>query len=68
MVASYLVATGQLNGREAMRRNLEVGPPSLEQLAYARSLKGERIPNVNPAIVAVSRVLDAPRRIWISLR
>jgi hypothetical protein len=67
MVAFYLVATGQVNGREAMRRNLEIGPPSLEQLAYASALKGDNVPHVNPAIVAVSRVLDAPRRIWISL-
>ena len=68
MVASYLVATGQANGRGAMRRNLAVGPPSLEQLAYASALRGENIPHVNPAVVAVSRVLDAPRRLWISVR
>jgi hypothetical protein len=67
MVASYLVASGQANGRGAMRRNLEVGPPSLEQLAFASALRGDRVPHVNPAVVAVSRVLDAPRRLWISL-
>ena len=67
MVASYLVATGQASGREAMRRNLEIGPPSLEQLAYASALEGEDAARVNPAVVALSRVLDAPRRIWISL-
>jgi len=68
MVASYLVASGQANGRGAMRRNLAVGPPSLEQLAFASSLRSGKVARVNPAVVAVSRVLDAPRRLWITLR
>jgi hypothetical protein len=68
MVASYLVATGQANGRGAMRRNLAVGPPSLEQLAFASGLRSGKVSRVNPAVVAVSRVLDAPRRLWITLK
>lgn len=68
LVAAYLVATGQTDGMGAMRRNLQVGPPSLEQLAFAASLHGDRIDRVAPAVVAVSRVLDAPRRIWTRLR
>jgi hypothetical protein len=48
-----------------MRANLAVGPPSLEQLAFAASLDaGEPAKRPNVAIVAVSRTLDAPRRIW----
>ena len=64
MAAAYAVARGG-SGWEAMRANLAVGPPSLEQLAFAVSLDtGERVTRPNPAVVAVSRTLDAPRRIW----
>ena len=63
MSAAYLVASGTTDGLEAMRRNLQVGPPSLEQLAFAASL--DNGVNRPPApIVAASRVLDAPRRLW----
>lgn len=68
LVAAYRVASGQADGLEAMRQNLQVGPPSLEQLAFAASLDGHDIDRVSPAVVAVSRVLDAPRRIWTRLR
>jgi hypothetical protein len=63
MVAAYLVASGEATGRGAMQRNLAIGPPSLEQLAFAARLdSGVGHP---PALVtAVSRVLDAPRRLW----
>ncbi len=64
MVASYLVASGQANGRGAMRRNLAVGPPSLEQLAFVAGLDDDSIERPNVAVRAVSRVLDSPRRIW----
>ena len=61
MAAAYTVSRGG-GGWEAMRANLAVGPPSLEQLAFAALLdSGER---PNGALVAVSRTLDAPRRIW----
>jgi len=63
MVAAYLVATGASDGRAAMQRNLAVGPPSLEQLAFAAKLD-EGVQRPNAVIVAASRVLDAPRRLW----
>lgn len=67
MVAAYLVKTGQANGLGAIRGNLSVGPPSLEQLAFAASLDGGDIHQPPTALVAASRVLDAPRRIWTRL-
>lgn len=66
MVAAYLVATGQSNEWTAMRRNLAVGPPSLEQLAFVAGLNDGDRPN--PVLVAASRMLDAPRRLWSRLR
>lgn len=64
MVAAYTVARGG-GGWDAMRANLAIGPPSLEQLVFAASLDaGEPTEASNPALVAVSRTLDAPRRIW----
>jgi protein tyrosine phosphatase (PTP) superfamily phosphohydrolase (DUF442 family) len=66
MASAYLVATGQLSSKAAVGLSLAVGPPSLEQLVYIRSLStGDR---PGRAIVAVSRVLDAPRRVWSQLR
>jgi protein-tyrosine phosphatase len=63
MVAAYLMATDQAGPRSALTHNLAVGPPSLEQIVYAAGGGGE------PSMVtkAVSRTLDAPRRIWHSL-
>jgi len=66
MVAAYLVATGETDEWTAMRRNLAVGPPSLEQLAFVAGLNDEDRPG--PLLVAVSRVLDAPRRMWARLQ
>lgn len=64
MAAAYAVARGR-SGWDAMRANLAVGPPSLEQLAFAVSLDaGELATRPNAVVVAVSRTLDAPRRIW----
>ena len=66
MVGAYLVATGQADEWTALRRNLAVGPPSLEQLAFVAGLNdGDRPGTV---LVAASRVLDAPRRLWSRLR
>ena len=62
MVAAYLNAAGKAGGSEAVRRNLAVGPPSLEQIAFAA--RGDR---PGPVVTAVSRVLDSPRRIWHNL-
>ena len=62
MVAAYRVATGS-SASEAVRANLAIGPPSLEQVAFAASLDGE-VHRPNAAVVAASRLLDAPRRLW----
>lgn len=64
MAAAYLVATGQASGVEATLRNLAVGPPSLEQIAFTMKLQGDRADHANALVVAASRLLDAPRRIW----
>jgi protein tyrosine phosphatase (PTP) superfamily phosphohydrolase (DUF442 family) len=68
MVAAYLTATGQASGWEAARRNLAVGPPSLEQLVFAARLDDGPVPSPSPAVVALSRLLDAPRRLWSYVR
>jgi protein tyrosine phosphatase (PTP) superfamily phosphohydrolase (DUF442 family) len=64
MVAAYLVETGQANGVQATARNLAVGPPSLEQIAFSLSLDGSHVGHPPLPVVAVSRLLDAPRRLW----
>jgi hypothetical protein len=65
LVAAYLVETGQSDEWTAMRRNLAVGPPSLEQLAFVAGLDDGDRPG--PLLTALSRVLDAPRRLWSRL-
>ena len=64
MVAVYEVSSGGADGLEAMKANLSVGPPSLEQLAFAARLQPGSINRPNPIVVGVSRLLDAPRRTW----
>lgn len=64
MAGSYLVSTGQATPKEALQRNLAVGPPSLEQVAFVSALDGRDIDKPSGALVAVSRVLDGPRRLW----
>lgn len=63
MVAAYRVSSGQ-SAAAAVRHNLAIGPPSLEQIAFAASLSSGSIQPTNPAVVALSRTLDAPRRTW----
>jgi protein-tyrosine phosphatase len=67
MVAAYLVSTGKAAPTEALRRNLSVGPPSLEQITYAARLDGS-LDRPHASVTAVSRVLDAPRRLWSRVR
>lgn len=67
MVAAYLVATGQEDPAGALRRNLSVGPPSLEQLAFVAELTPTEADGPNPVVTGLSRVLDAPRRIWSNI-
>lgn len=64
MVAAYRVTAGLGSGVEAAARNLSVGPPSLEQLAFTASLQsGGQVDRPPLAVVMASRVLDAPRRL-----
>ena len=60
MAAAYLTATGQATGSSALVRNLAVGPPTIEQMWHAVT------DSAGPprAVVAVSRLLDAPRRLF----
>jgi protein tyrosine phosphatase (PTP) superfamily phosphohydrolase (DUF442 family) len=60
MAAAYLAREHAATGLDVARRSLAIGPPSLEQLAFALA-GGEPPPLV---VTAVSRLLDAPRRIW----
>lgn len=68
MAASYLVATGQARPLDALRRNLAVGPPSLEQISFVASMAPGDIERPRLAVTALSRVLDAPRRFWVRVR
>ena len=68
MSAAYLVATGQATPKQALRRNLSVGPPSLEQISFSAGLGPASMTKPAPLMVAISRTLDAPRRIWVNLR
>jgi len=68
MAAAYLVKSGQASPSEALRRNLAVGPPSLEQLAFSAGLDDGLVQRPDTLVVALSRTLDAPRRIWVGLR
>lgn len=64
MAAAYLVASGKTVGVDAMARNLAVGPPSLEQLVFAATLDSDGTGARPGPLVAASRLLDAPRRLW----
>ncbi|WP_371581046.1 dual specificity protein phosphatase family protein [Streptomyces sp. NBC_01314] len=65
MAAAYLVRTGQEDSAGAVWRNLSVGPPSIEQIYYGLTLEQERDTAQPPLPVeAMSRLVDAPRRIW----
>ncbi|MGW6057569.1 protein-tyrosine phosphatase family protein [Streptomyces sp. NPDC055189] len=64
MAAAYLVRTGQSSPQSAVRRNLAVGPPSVEQIYYALRLGRDRAQQPPLPVVAVSRLVDAPRRMW----
>lgn len=68
MAAAYLVESDGISNAEALRRNLAVGPPSLEQLAFASRIRPDGMTKTPAPIVAVSRFLDAPRRLWVGVR
>ncbi|MFE0137858.1 dual specificity protein phosphatase family protein [Streptomyces sp. NPDC059037] len=67
MAAAYLVRTGEGSSQAAVRRNLAVGPPSVEQIYYALRLRDDRAQQPPMPVVAVSRLVDAPRRMWSRL-
>ena len=66
MAAAYLAATGQAGRWDVLRRNLAIGPPSLEQVVYAASLQrgGDLARQPGRVVQVVSRLFDGPRRIW----
>ena len=64
MVGAYQVAERELSGTAAVRRNLAVGPPSLEQIAFVAGMGDDQLEKPGTLVTAVSRVLDAPRRLW----
>jgi protein tyrosine phosphatase (PTP) superfamily phosphohydrolase (DUF442 family) len=68
MTAAYLVTTRGATTGEALRRNLTVGPPSLEQVAFTARLQPGEVRRPPVAVIAVSRTLDAPRRLWVHVR
>jgi protein-tyrosine phosphatase len=67
MSAFYLNATGQADGAGALRHNLSVGPPSLEQIVFSLATRHGGYDRPGPAVTALSRVLDGPRRMWHNL-
>ena len=66
MVAAYRVAVGA-SGLDAVKGNLSVGPPSLEQIVFAADMEAGEVRRPNAVLVALSRTLDAPRRTWVRL-
>lgn len=67
MAAAYLVSTGQNSPLAAVRRNLAVGPPSIEQIYYGLHLTSGAADQPPLPVVVLSRLMDAPRRIWSSV-
>jgi protein-tyrosine phosphatase len=67
MAAAYLVQTGEQSSPSAVRRNLAVGPPSIEQIYYGLNLSPSKAEQPPLPVVVMSRLVDAPRRIWSSL-
>jgi protein-tyrosine phosphatase len=63
MAAAYLVEHGEASPTEALARNLAVGPPSLEQVAFVSEMGGGSFERPSFPITALSRFLDAPRRL-----
>ncbi|TPQ21930.1 protein-tyrosine phosphatase family protein [Streptomyces sporangiiformans] len=64
MAAAYLVHAGQESPTTAVRRNLAVGPPSIEQIYYGLSLGRDHAEQPPFPVIALSRLVDAPRRMW----
>lgn len=62
MAAAYLVRTGEESPSAAVRRNLAVGPPSIEQIYYGLNLSPAEAEQPPLSVMLVSRLVDAPRR------
>lgn len=63
MVAAYVVNTGEESPSQAVRNNLAVGPPSIEQIYYGLNLTPAKAEQPPLPVLVVSRLVDAPRRI-----
>jgi hypothetical protein len=67
MMAAFRVLRQGGGVETALDELLAVGPPSLEQIAFVRGLgDGPRRPL--PAVIGLSRVIDAPRRVFSRLK
>jgi protein tyrosine phosphatase (PTP) superfamily phosphohydrolase (DUF442 family) len=64
VVALHLLRNHEDSRAGALTRNLAVGPPSLEQIAFVLSARNGTPNQPNEAVVALSRFLDAPRQLW----
>ncbi|MDQ0759895.1 hypothetical protein [Streptomyces canus] len=62
MAASYPVKAGEQSSASTVRRNVAVGPPSIEQISYGLNLGPDKAEQPPLSVVAVSRLVDAPRR------
>lgn len=66
-LAAYRVLVEGVRPKAALAEVLAVGPPSLEQISFVLRLSG----GVRPppwGVIAASRLLDGPRRIWSRVR
>lgn len=67
MMAAFRVLRQGAGRGSALDELLAVGPPSLEQIVFARGL-GEGLRRPPPITVGLSRVIDAPRRVFSRLK
>jgi hypothetical protein len=67
MTAAHLVRTGQATSEQAAVRTLAVGPPSVERVYYPLHATRDDSGQPPAVVSAISRLLDAPRRIKASL-
>jgi protein tyrosine phosphatase (PTP) superfamily phosphohydrolase (DUF442 family) len=67
MAAAYLVRSGSASPFQALARNLAVGPPSLEQMAFVEGMSDGSFDRPSVVVTGLSRLLDAPRRLMVRL-
>lgn len=67
IVAAYELDAGTTGRWMALLRNLEVGPPSLEQIAFVAGARDGQPAEPSEPLVLLSRFLDAPRQLWNAL-